>query len=322
MGWLFLLILLFMIFLWVYYANNNCVMPIKQFRYWWTFFSVIVALLALSFEPKSFIDWDLIRLFQHIDNIRTMGLENALALTEYRNLYIIKYWMYFVSLTEIDGLFQSVPLFIDFLIFGYIVSDIYKKRCDSLNCRITLLVAFVWISLMGIKLAISDVRCTWAMGLCCLAFYKEFICEERKLWTYVLYIVAVFIHHFTILFLIYRGLLLFRKLIQHRWLILIGALVSQVIIYQVATLLYNNVTNDYIKTMARKLLADWELYGFSNYFVNREVSMQFLYLAFVIVFIFGYIWATRFRNNFSNDSNYSYGLSFYCELYWTLLFMR
>ena len=293
MEFLLIVCLLFNIFLLIVYALKNFVMNLNHFRFLWLLLSINIALIALFFEPKSFIDWDLLRLFQHIENIKIMGLDKALQYTEYRSLYVVKYWMYIVAQIGISGLFQSVPLFIDFCVFGYIICDIYKKRCVCISCRDALWIIFIWFSLMGIKLSISDVRCTWAMGLCCLAFYKEYICNERKIYIYGIYIISMYIHHFVIFFMIFRLLMVLKKNVKNGWMVLLGALISQSIIYTGATLIYNNINNDYIKTMARKLLADWNIYGFTNFFFRRELSMKVLYLSFVMVFVIGYIWSRK-----------------------------
>lgn len=267
----------------------------KQFSILWGSISITIALLAFVFVPKTFIDWDLLRLFKHLDNIRAVGLDSALQFSEYRTLYVVKYWMLFVSKTGYNGLFQSIPLLMDFLIFGYILKDMTYNNYKELRVRKLFLSICIWISLFGLKLAISDVRCNWAMAICCLALYFEFFKKEKKFFSVVLYIAAVFIHHYAVLFIIIRCVLMFKKLIKRRWIILVVALLSQVILYTGANLIYSNVSNEYLRTIARKLLAYWDLYGFSTYFFGREASMKLLYLCFIAVFVFGYIWSTRAR---------------------------
>lgn len=295
-----LVILTISMVFWIICAIKNYSVKKNQFWFFWGIITITIFFLALNFKPKTFIDWDLIRLFKHIENVRTMGLDKALRYTEYRSLYIIKMWMYLVSLTKINGLFQAFPILIDFLIFGYLMKDTIIKNKEPLKMRKMLMVSILWICLMGIKLSISDVRCTWAMGICCLAFYWEYICNRKKIFSIILYLVAMSIHHFTILFFIFRVLLNLQEKIKRMWILLFASLLSQFVIYEVAIIIFENVNNDYLKTMARKLLADWQLYGFTNYFFSRESSMKLLYLCFVFVFIYGYWVARKLNINFLN----------------------
>lgn len=278
----------------IIYSQNGALVSKHQFKSYWLLFTACVVLMAYFFEPKSFIDWDLVRLFKHVDNIRHNGLTDALKYTEYRELYVWKYWMYFVAMTNNNALLHSVPLLIDFSIFGYIILDLMKEGANRV-ATISFTI-YLWITTMGLKLAITDIRCVCAMNICFLAFYLEYIREKKKTFC-LLYIVALYIHHYVVLFLILRLFLIIEKKIKYKFLIIIGALLSQGIIFEGAIYIKNNISNEYLKSMASKVLGDWEKYEFSYYFYAREMSMKILYLAMVGVFAIGLIWAVISRQS-------------------------
>ncbi len=284
----------------IFCAITDKVMTKRQFKIIWGYIVILMFFMALSFVPKDFIDWDLLRLYKHLNNIRVVGIEQALKYTEYRNLYVVKYWMDFVAKTNNNNLFTAFPLFLDFTIYGYIFYDVFKKKGSMrIAFKDFLTATFLWICLMGIKLAVSDVRCVFAMSISCLAFYKEYICSEKKIFSYALYVVAIFTHHFAIVFLIYRVVLTIKRITGSTKTLLIIFIFSQLIIYSGAQFLYEHSNIFYLREIARKLLADWNIYGFTTYFFSREMSMKILYLCFVTVFIAGYIWSNNKRKAFA-----------------------
>lgn len=296
-----LMFLALIICFWITCASKKVVLLDKQFKILWGSISILVALLAFNFVPNSILDWDLIRLYKHIDNIRLNGLNDALKYTEYRNLYIIKFWMGIVALTKCNGLFPAVPLLIEFLTFGFIVQDMLKNKYHSLPMQVVVPATFLWISMMGLKLSFSDVRCTLAMCLCCLGFYLEYINGRKRSIAIFLYICAVFTHHFTLLFIIIRLVLCIKKLVQSKYILLIASLLIQSTIHFAANYIYQNIEFDYLHVLAGKLLADWDKFSFMYYFSNREFTMKILYLCFIMVFLFGYLGTLKTRERIKNE---------------------
>lgn len=276
-------------------SSRNRYITLPDFRKIWLFMALMAALFAFYFEPKDFINWDIKRYYEHLDNIRRFGLTEALKNTEYRTLYVTKYWMYLVSLTDMNGLFTAIPFFVEFIIFGYLVEDINKNRGNRLiSIKKFGCVFFCWFSLMGVKLAITDVRCVFAMNVLALAIYWDYICKRKRLISVVLYVMALYIHHVASLVIAIRILLMFTKIIERPKLVLLGSMISYVLLFNVATFLVKS-GNLFLRISAKKLLADWADYNFLQYFFSREMSMKVLYLCFIGAFVLGLLLSQRAR---------------------------
>ncbi|WP_304277654.1 hypothetical protein [Phascolarctobacterium succinatutens] len=248
----------------------------------WILITLIAFIMAFIFEPNPSLNLDLLRLNARLDTIRSFGLENALKYSGFEGLYIFENWLYLVSLTEYNSLLTAVPFAIDVYIFGKIVSDILCK-VKVMKFSYLTFGLFTWVSLIGLKLAITDIRCVFAMTICCYALYLEFIKNECKFFSVLLYLVAFFTHHYAVTFLISRVIVSIMIKIKSKNKLLFFTFVTFLIPIFINSIVTNMVFyNDYLALVIVKFVG----YQDRAYFVDNALSQKILYISMLIVVLY------------------------------------
>lgn len=248
----------------------------------WILIILIAFIMAFIFEPNPSLNLDLLRLNARLDAIRSFGLENALKYSGFEGLYIFENWLYLVSLTEYNSLLTAVPFAIDVYIFGKIISDILRK-VKAMKFSYLTFGLFTWVSLIGLKLAITDIRCVFAMTICCYALYLEFIKNECKFFSILLYIVAFFTHHYAVTFLISRVIVSIIIKIKSKNKLLFFIFVTLLIPIFINSIVTDmGFYNDYLTLVIRKFVG----YQDRAYFVDNALSQKILYISMLIVVLY------------------------------------
>lgn len=270
----------------------------SQFKFMWMIIILSSFMLILNFQPKSFIDWDLIRICARVQDIKEMGLNEALKYSDVRNLYVFKWWMWISSQFSNLNIVSAVPFCIVLCIAAYFMLDCASIEDEyNLSCRRIFCQLLIWVSLFGLKLSISGIRCALAMAICSFAFYNEYILKKRKTRYVALYIIALFIHHFSLFFMMFRICVLIKK----KGYLLIGAFAITQLIYPVAKLIRDHSGNDYIWMTADKLVRMWSLYGTERIF-SLELSTILIFACFILIVIFGVVISFKNRKTIVHGS--------------------
>lgn len=276
-----------------FYINAN------TFSKLWIIIVFVAFIMAFIFEPNPSLNLDLNRLNARLNSIRNFGLENGLLYSEYDNLYVFKYWMYLVSLTECNSILTAIPFTIDVYVFGKIVFDVLSKY-KTMEIKYLTFGLFTWISLIGLKLAITDIRCVFAMTICCYGLYLEFINNRSKQIPLLLYIVAIFTHHFVAIFLLIRVLVSIMGKIKSKKKFLVFAFVILTIPMLIDLVIpYLSSNSVYISWLIRKFVG----YQDRVYFMNNALSQKLLYISMLIVIIYSTIFSYLNICFYKNEEN-------------------
>lgn len=249
----------------------------------WKLVVIVSFFLALIFEPNPYLDFDLLRINARLYDIRNFGLEESLKFTDIENLYIFKYWLYIVSMLDCDGLLTAVPFAMDVFIFGCIICDLIKNNNNRYRIKHLTFALITWMSLIGIKLAVTDIRCVFAMTICSFALFREYIMKKRRASSYTLYVISMFVHHYTIIFLLIRLLIgIFEKLNNMYRFMLLSAFIAMLPVAITLLSDYSISGFDYLNIALDKLA------GASNrsYFIYREMSQRLLYLSMIAILLY------------------------------------
>ena len=171
-----------------------------------------IAFVALSIcvfyiEPP--YEWDLYRHYEILDNMRIGGMNYYLNLSTYKDLYVINFIYYLISLTKHNGLLPFFALLFEGIIFLIIYyNEIHKNNKISFFFKMIIILLF--FALFNIVLAISGVRNNLAISIAGLALYLENKNKKNMYISLLLYIAAIFVHPISSLVLVIRIMLLFK----------------------------------------------------------------------------------------------------------------
>lgn len=260
--------------------------PIGQFSGILLLMIVLILGFTYCFKPNSFIRWDLLVHYRNINRFRTYDFQRAWNWSEYKNLYIINFYFYLISRLPNNKLLPVIPLAIDLLIGRYILVDGLRRKYGArgtVQISEGVWVAFIWIATMGLKLAISGIRCVLAVSLCALAFYFEGVQKRKKPAAYLLYACASMIHHFTILVIAVRLLVKMKG----KWKILVGlvlfCLFGAAVSERLADALPQSM--NYIAYSLRQVARRWDGYSFFSMMTKSTAEIS-VYLAMICAAVY------------------------------------
>lgn len=285
-------------------SSHNIFINKKEFCKVWRIILIIAFIMAFIFEPNPSLNIDLLRINARLDDIRNLGLDKALQYTDIENLYVFRYWLYINSLLSFNGLLTAVPFSIDVYIFGKITSDILSKQ-KNIKVKYLSLGLLVWISLIGLKLAITDIRCVFAMSICCDALWLEFIQKERKIFSFVLYIIAFYTHHYTMVFLISRFIVEMIGKIKNKKIVVILSFIIILLPICISLVLPSiGSFGEYFILINQKVAG----YDRRSYFLYREMSQRVLYICMIIILIYSTLFSAINHIMFNNgkDKNFMF----------------
>lgn len=173
-------------------------------------FFLIIALLSFSviaFNIEPPFEWDLYKHYQVLEKIRTGGVSYLTNYSPYKELYVINYFYYLISLTNYNGL---LPFF-TVLICGIIFIIIYKNLVfnnKNLSNFVKIFIILIYLALFNIVLAVSGIRTNLSVSICALGFFLEYLNKRNFIVSLLLYIISLFIHPVSVIFIISRLLVM------------------------------------------------------------------------------------------------------------------
>lgn len=163
-------------------------------------FAVSLSVIAYCTEPV-YTD-DLYRHFQEITMMKNGGLYYLENQAIYKDNFIINYFFYFISLIGNERLLPFFSIVLTYIIFFYIIYDFCKK--EKVKIDILAIYIFMHFALCFLRYSISGVRNYLAFSIIALAIYREIVKNNKNIITYMLYIIPVFIHSSSLIFILLR----------------------------------------------------------------------------------------------------------------------
>ncbi|MCQ2508728.1 MAG: hypothetical protein MJ097_08080, partial [Dorea sp.] len=217
-----------------------------------------ILLLAYCFDPRATIRFDLGEHFKLLDKMKTEGWSYAVKNSEYGRLYVTLAYFWLIAETGLNHLLPILPMLTEFAVVIYIIYDLFYVKHDyMIDITQATFTLFVWFCTYGFLLALSGVRCSWAVAIAVAALYRDCVQKKRDLLMLLLYIMPMFIHYFAMIALILR-LMIIMKHKKIMTLFMIGAVVYGP---QLAIIIYRSVSFSYVRTMMAIIVRYWS--GFS-----------------------------------------------------------
>ena len=169
-------------------------------------FALSLAIITFYMSPPS--DWDIVRHFTYIDTLRQSGrslgellFPNKSLLSrsllgfdrEFSSLYTYKLLIYIViKLTDNNYFLPALCVFIDYIIFGYIVIDWQQTTGKKVTTNLlTVLLALSFLPFFGASSGLRNALCASVLGL---AVYL-YLYKRKKLYVFIiLSVIACTIH--------------------------------------------------------------------------------------------------------------------------------
>lgn len=173
----------------------------KQLLYTAFIFGLLMAICCSMINPPN--EWDLYRHYCEIDKMRVLGAKYAFSYGTYKELYVINFMFYLVSLTKYDGLLVFVSLMIETIIFCYFMNDQIRSG-KIVHAGVFAICFLAFWPTLNIVYAVSGIRNVLAASIGTFALYADVMKKKPKIVTILLYLTAVFIHPFAIVFIVLR----------------------------------------------------------------------------------------------------------------------
>ena len=176
----------------------------KHKRYYCFLLSVMIGIICYYIVPNQ--GMDITRYYEYLDQIRYLPITEALKGISNQTEVITNIFFYLISQLNNNSLIVFFSSLIYYNILFYIIID-YCKIKELTNKQINMIIIYamitIWIipNILGIRYAI-------AMVVFLLAIYLDIVKQKKNIIYKLLYIVPIFIHSSTILFLIMRLILL------------------------------------------------------------------------------------------------------------------
>lgn len=172
------------------------------------FISLAILMALLSYFLKPCSEHDLYRYFEILEELKSKDFMFLIKDFNYNSAPLTSLWFFFVAKTGNFHLITTLPTLIVFLVFAFILVDIYKsKECKHFNhLCLTFLVVLSFIELIFI---LTTVRYYTAAAILLLALYRDIYKNKRNWLTIILYLIPVLIHNGIILIIFLRCLSVF-----------------------------------------------------------------------------------------------------------------
>lgn len=176
----------------------------KHKRYYCFLLSVMIGIICYYIVPNQ--GMDITRYYEYLDQIRYLPITEALKGISNQAEVITNIFFYLISQLNNNSLIVFFSSLIYYNILFYIIID-YCKIKELTNKQINMIIIYamitIWIipNILGIRYAI-------AMVVFLLAIYLDIVKQKKNIIYKLLYIVPIFIHSSTVLFLIMRLILL------------------------------------------------------------------------------------------------------------------
>lgn len=177
-------------------------------------YRVLIPLLCLNvsiigYNYRPILSNDLYRYFTLLDSMRSGGLNFVIEQSEYKSSFLINFIFYFVSITKENSLLPALIGFVFYFIILYIIFD----YANSKNISTSSLVFATLFALLVIPMidVLSGIRNAFAFSVVALALYRDLVKKNLNVFTYLLYLGALFSHSSIIVLLIFRFIVPFYK---------------------------------------------------------------------------------------------------------------
>ena len=248
----------------------------KQYMFILIYFGIAYAFLAAQIKPPP--QWDLFHHYNEINNMRMGGLDYALTQGRYKELFVINFIYYIVSLFSYNNLLVFITVFIEYMIFTYITCDLKEKYDSEKNTIAFSINFFLFFALVNIVLSISGIRNVFAFSIASLAVYMDLFKQRKGILKLLLYIIPIFIHPSTIIVPIVRVFVLTPKMYKLAPLLIIWGMFASYI-----SELLESSSVGALKTAGYLL----NLYGESSYITdNRLIIVNFIFVSIIMIACF------------------------------------
>lgn len=250
------------------------------------YFGIMIALFAsvvvyvYCFDIKPIARWDLLQHYRTIGLMKENGWNFVWTKGEYKDRYVISLYFYLISFMPDYRLVPVIPLIIEFSIALYLFEKSMKvyEVNDAYPVADAAFTTLAWFATFGIKLAVSGVRCVWAVSLCALAIYWEAIRKEHRLVAYGLYIIAYGIHDFALVLILVRLLMM----IKDKRLLAVCVFLGMTGLSAILPVLYRMMPNPSL----RRIYRYWTNSSILSFIKGRSISELSVILCMIFVMLY------------------------------------
>lgn len=250
------------------------------------YFGIVVALFAsvviyvYCFDVRPIARWDLLQHYRTIDLMKENGWHFVWTKGEYKDRYIISLYFYIMSFMPDYRLVPVIPLVIEFSIALYLFEKSMKvyEVNDAYPIGDAAFTTLAWFATFGIKLAVSGVRCVWAVSLCALAIYWEAVRKEHKMAAYAMYVIAYGIHDFALIIILIRLLMTIRD----KRLLATGVLFGMVGLTFAIPVLYSAMPTPAI----RRIYKYWTRSSILSFIEGQSTSTLLVILCMILTMLY------------------------------------
>ena len=165
--------------------------------------ALFFAILAYYFYPING-DYDLSKYYHLMDLIKLNDAETLMYINNYFEI-LFRFYMYLIAFIGNYRLLQFFPVLFLYLILCYIIFD-YGKNHGFSKLSIVI-ISMLCLSLFRFVLIASSIRYAIAYVIFALALYLDLIKKDKRFWVKLLYILPIFLHKTSIIFLLLRLLI-------------------------------------------------------------------------------------------------------------------
>lgn len=224
----------------------------RDSKYWRIYIfclSIAIASIAYAYVPTKGSD-----LTRYIVNFEEFGKKTFVEAIGYRGatqggvgeglfaLYVF-YWV--IGRIGDYHLGAAFTTFVVYYVALYITCDFgIKERVN--NNSILRYIVFILL-VLNLQAIINNIRNIFAFSLICLAVYRDCYQKKRNLWTILLYIIPLFFHTSTVLFILLRFALFLKG--RWTWIVSVLLLCSPTIVNILYSLVSTINSSNYIVSM-------------------------------------------------------------------------
>ena len=270
------------------------------------FLAMFMGILGYCFQnPKT--DPDLVRYIEMTKKYSGLGILESFNAGSYENLFIIDIWFWAIAQTGNYQLVAATTCIFTYLIILYILQDYYWRNNFSLQAKI--LATVLVMGVVNFAFVVNAIRSTVAFLLVLLAVYREFYKNKKNIWTYLCYIIPIFMHFASILLVVIR----FSVIMKKRWIKFFSLALCFVPVYiEFVVKIINRLPSEmpfisYIQSFAARALMyfKWNEGGWATVVSNSgyyKLNKCFSLLVLIItIFVFlklekqlGIVWSKEF----------------------------
>lgn len=260
-------------------------------------FSFALAVLAYYWVPSK--EYDLSRYYTWMDNMQVFKGDILIDYLFFaRGEPITMVYFYIISLTNNYSLLPFFPTLIGYFIMFYIIIDYCQIK--KYSNKMTIFLILLFISLFKYIFLVSGIRSTFAMILCTLALYKEFIKNNQKWYIKILYLVALGIHSGIIAIIFIRILISIKRILKMKATKLVIFIVTILAIAILFLMLLSNQIS-FLNFIKEKLVSYISL--------KPTISLQYVFRSLQLILFAGIlflVWKNKIYDNVYTDNMKKY----------------